>query len=202
MTEMRLYDASGNRLYLNADEREAFLRIAREKNGFERTLCEMLHYTGCRISEAVELTAARIDLSANSIAIRSLKKRKDKQGNPKIVYRTIPVPPEFIDTLNLVHEIREKQRRGQKDSEIRMWDRTSRWGHMIVTSIMHEAGIASGPHRCPKGLRHGYGVNAILKGTPLNMLQKWMGHTDIQTTAIYANAVGPEERGIAARLWE
>ena len=49
---------------------------------------------------------------------------------------------------------------------------------------MDEAGIKDGPHRTPKGLRHGFGVNAIEKGIQLNMLQKWMGHADMKTTAI------------------
>ncbi len=201
MSKMALYDTAGNRLYLNADERAAFLRVAREKPSLERTLCETLHYTGCRISEALELTPARVDLSGHTLAIRSLKKRKDKNGQPKIIYRTVPVPPEFMDTLNVAHSIREAQRR-KKLSQVPLWNWTRRWGHIIVTDIMKEAGIPEGPHRCPKGLRHGYGINAILKGAPLNMLQKWMGHSDIKTTAIYADAVGPEEQGIAARLWE
>ena len=42
----------------------------------------------------------------------------------------------------------------------------------------------------PEGLRHGYGIHAIGKGIPLNMLQKWMGHAQMETTSIYANAVG------------
>ena len=36
---------------------------------------------------------------------------------------------------------------------------------------------------------------------PLNLLQRWLGHADIATTAIYADAMGPEERAIAARMW-
>lgn len=202
MSEMALYDSAGNRLYLNADERDTFLRVAREKSPLERTLCEMLHYTGCQISEALELTAARIDLSGKTVAIRSLKKRKDKNGQQKIIYRTIPVPSEFIDTLNVAHGIREAQKKGKKQSNIPLWDWTRQWGRILITNVMMEAGIPEGPHRCPKGLRHAYGINAIVKGTPLNMLQKWMGHADIKTTAIYANAVGPEEQDIAARLWE
>ncbi len=198
---MTLYDSAGNRLYLNADERAAFLRVAKGKTPLERTLCETLHYTGCRISEAIELTPARIDLSANTVAIRSLKKRKDKNGQQRIIYRTIPVPSDYIDTLNIAHGIREAQKK-PKTAKAPLWDWTDRWGRKIVTDIMTEAGIPEGPHRCPKGLRHGYGINAILKGAPLNMLQKWMGHSDIKTTAIYADAVGPEEQGIAARLWE
>jgi site-specific recombinase XerD len=74
---MTLYDADGNRLYLNAAERAAFLAVARQRKSRDRTLCETLHYTGCRPSELIEITPARIDLSGGIVTIRSLKKRKD-----------------------------------------------------------------------------------------------------------------------------
>lgn len=67
---------------------------------------------------------------------------------------------------------------------------------------MEAAGISEGPHASPKGLRHGYGVAAITAGVPLNMLSKWMGHSKIETTAIYANALGEEQRRIAERMWQ
>jgi integrase len=63
------------------------------------------------------------------------------------------------------------------------------------------AGIPDGPHSSPKGLRHGYGVHAIGSGVPLNMLSKWMGHATLEVTAIYADPLGAEEQGIAARMW-
>src|SRR3954447_10470653 len=40
-----------------------------------------------------------------------------------------------------------------------------------------------------KGLRHGFGVQAVSRGIALNMVQKWLGHAQLTTTAIYANAV-------------
>ena len=60
----------------------------------------------------------------------------------------------------------------------------------------------TGPQATPKGLRHGFGVHALHSGVPLNLLQKWMGHASISVTAIYGNAVGPEEREIAKRMWQ
>lgn len=41
-----------------------------------RTLCAVLHATGCRISEALALTAQQIDLTERVIVFESLKKRK------------------------------------------------------------------------------------------------------------------------------
>lgn len=34
-----------------------------------------------------------------------------------------------------------------------------------------------------------------------HLMQKWLGHAQLSTTAIYANAVGAEEQSIAARMW-
>ncbi|WP_084355039.1 tyrosine-type recombinase/integrase [Primorskyibacter flagellatus] len=200
MSEMRLYDSTGNRLYLNAEERSAFLDIARKQPARDRTLCETLHFTGCRPSELIEITPARIDLSGGTIAIRSLKKRKDASGVQKIVYRTVPVPPDYLDTLNTAHGIRAAQK-SRKLAAVPIWplSRVRVW--QIVKRIMIEAGIADAPHRSPKGLRHGFGINATVNGIPLHMLQKWMGHAQLSTTAIYADALGKEEQDIASRMW-
>jgi hypothetical protein len=54
----------------------------------------------------------------------------------------------------------------------------------------------------PKGLRHGFGVAAVTAGIPLNLVQKWLGrHAQLSTTAVYANAVGAEEKDVARRMW-
>ena len=200
MGEMRLHDPAGNRLYLNAEERAAFLAAARRQPARDRTLCETLHFTGCRPSELLEITPARVDLSGGTIAIRSLKKRRDAAGRQKVVYRTVPVPPEFLDTLNTAHGIREAQT-SRKAAAMPIWplSRVRVW--QIVKRVMIEAGLPDAPQRSPKGLRHGFGINATVNGVPLHMLQKWMGHAQLSTTAIYADAVGKEEQDIAARMW-
>lgn len=200
MSEMRLHDPAGNRLYLNAEERAAFLAAARRQPARDRTLCETLHFTGCRPSELLEITPARVDLSGGTVAIRSLKKRRDASGRAKIVYRTIPVPPDYLDTLNTAHGLREAQK-SRKRAAAPIWPigRVRVW--QIVKRIMVEAGIPDAPQRSPKGLRHGFGVNATVNGIPLHMLQKWLGHAQLSTTAIYADAVGKEEQDIAARMW-
>jgi integrase len=61
-------------------------------------------------------------------------------------------------------------------------------------AIMTQADIAAGPHRVPKGLRHGYAIHARDKGVPLHLLSQWMGHSILEMTAIYANAVKSSKR--------
>ena len=200
MPEMRLHDPSGNRLYLNAEERAAFLAAARRQSPRDRTLCETLHYTGCRPSELIEITPARIDLSGGTVTIRSLKKRRDAAGKQKVVHRSVPVPPEYLDTLDTAHDLRQAQKsRKRAAAPIFPLTRTRVW--QIVKRVMIEAALPDAPQRSPKGLRHGFGVHAAVSGVPLNMLQKWLGHAQLSTTAIYADAVGKEEQDIARRMW-
>ena len=73
-------------------------------------------------------------------------------------------------------------------------------GWRRVCEVMARAGVR-GPQASPKGLRHGFGVAAVTAGVPLNLVQKWLGHAQLSTTAIYAEAVGEEEHAIAARMW-
>jgi hypothetical protein len=58
-------------------------------------------------------------------------------------------------------------------------------GWRVVHAVME--GRQDGPHASPKGVRHGFGVAAAI---PLNLVQKWLGHAQLSTTAIYADTVG------------
>ncbi|MER0240417.1 hypothetical protein [Fulvimarina sp. MAC8] len=69
-----------------------------------------------------------------------------------------------------------------------------------MKAVIAAAGL-EGPQAVLRGLRHGYGVAAIGAAVPLNMLSKWMGHATIETTAIYANPLGEEQRSIAESMW-
>ena len=82
---MQLHDAQGKRLYLTADERQAFMSAAAKAERPVRTLCAVLHDSGCRISEALALTPERIDLNGQAIVFETLKKRR------KGVYRAVPM---------------------------------------------------------------------------------------------------------------
>ena len=186
-----LYDLQGNRLYLTKAERDAFLKAAAKASRDVRSFCEVLHFTGCRISEALALTPKQIDLENKAIVFETLKKRGEG------VFRAVPVPNSALDTLDLVHGLREQKTR--RNERLWTWSRTTAWRK--IKAVMDEAGIKDGAHASPKGLRHGYGVAGISAGIPLNLLSKWMGHSKIETTAIYANALGEEQRQIAQRMW-
>lgn len=189
-----LYDRIGKRKYLTIDERQAFLEAAKKARPEIYTFCMTLTYTGARISEVLALTSDRFDYAENLIIIESLKKRKSN------VYRAVPVPTELMRLLDETHTIQHSPQKIYLDPvRIWPWCRTTGWKY--VTAAMSDAGIV-GPHGCPKALRHGFGVSALQQNVPLNIVRKWLGHARLSTTAIYADAIGDEERSLAAQFWE
>jgi integrase len=116
-----LHDATGHRLYLTAAERAAFLVAAQHFPREGRTLCVILHSTGCRVSEALSLTPDRVDFSGKAVVFETLKKRK------RGVFRTVPVPDTTLDLLAMVHGLRERQQRPQKMEPLWPWSRITAW---------------------------------------------------------------------------
>ena len=189
-----VYDRLGRRKYLTPVERQAFLRAAKvQSSAAVATFCSLLAHTGARLSEACALTPQRIDFDMQVIVVRSLKKRS------RTLYRAVPVPTPLLAELDAVHEIRGAQIDPVlAAARIWTWCRTTAWHH--VKQTMEFAGI-EGPQAMPKGLRHGFAVAALQTGVPINMVQRWLGHARLTTTAIYADAVGEEERRFAEMLW-
>lgn len=188
-----LYDCRGKRKYLTTEECRAFLAAARGSPPDVFAFCAMLAYTGARISEVLALVSDRIDPNAGLVIIESLKKRKGG------VYRAVPVPTWLIDRLDALQNIKLRKTCSDSRSErIWPWCRTTAWKH--VKRNMEIVGM-EGPHACPRGLRHTFAVSALEAEVPLNMLRKWLGHSRLSTTAIYADATGREERTLANRLW-
>jgi integrase/recombinase XerD len=187
---MQLHMAHSARKYLTAGERAAFLREAARAERQVRILCMTLAYAGCRLSEALALTVDRVDLAAGVLVIESLKKRRTA------IYRAVPRPPALLDALDFVHGIRERQSQRSKGCGVRLWPCSRMTAWRGVHAVMEAAGL-DGPQASPKGLRHGFGVTAVSAGIPLNLVQKWLGHAQLTTTAIDADAASAEEKDSA-----
>jgi len=186
--KMRIKNADGDPLYLNAFERVAFLLAAKEENPARRIFCNVLHDTGCRLSEGLELNASRICLDTNVITIRSLKKRVNDH------YRDVPVSEKLTDLLDITFDLKKRQSK-RKLAKEPLFDMTKPTAYRMIKRVMARAGI-EGAQAMPKGLRHGYAI-ALFSGekpAPLNIVSELLGHTDIETTQIYLKAVGAEKR--------
>lgn len=188
---LTLYTSAGQRKYPTADERDRILGAIGTLSRREvASLCATIMFTGCRVSEALALTAASVDRSQGFITVRSLKKRSNR-----VAIREIPVPDTLLLLLDRTHEL------DTTAPNARLWPFSRSRAWQLIKAVMRDAGIAIGPHATPKGLRHGFGMHAVRSGVPINLVQRWLGHARLETTAIYLQAMGPEEREIAARMW-
>lgn len=183
-----MFDRVGNRKYLNSPERKAFFRAVRkEADPAKRAFCLTLYYTGCRISEALNLTTDRVDRSAQSVIFETLKRRKRGQ------FRSVPIPETL---LRLFAEIVSAG-----GANTRVWSYSRVTGYRLIKAMMAEAGI-SGVKASPKGLRHSHAIACISRKVPLTTVKKWLGHARLETTAIYLDVEGSEERELAKRVWK
>lgn len=202
--EMRLFSPGGERLYLTAQERQRFLAALDEESPMDRLFCRVLHFTGCRPSEALELTVGRVLVEGKALVFRSLKKRKeDSRGREKQPqFRTVPVPEILIEQLDYVYEIRRLQKKS-KGTDVPLWSMSRPTAYRLVKRVMDRAGIV-GKQATSKGLRHAFGVAMVTarKPLPIHVLAQLMGHSDSKTTEIYLQVVGEEQRQMVTDAWE
>lgn len=184
-SSVSLYSRTGQRKYLTSSERKRFYEIALSKNLEKQLFLLLLHYSGARISEVLNLKPQQIDSDENVVIIESLKKRR------KGIFRAIPLPNNFVELLR--EFIASKNRPF-------VFSFPRRTATRFVRLAMKEAEIF-GAQACSRGLRHSFAVSAIQNNVPLSLIKTWMGHSSLSTTEIYLNVMGPEERKFAERMW-
>jgi integrase/recombinase XerD len=190
---MTLYSSAGARKYLTAAERRRFAATARTMPRRVSLFCLLIMWSGCRISEALAITALSLDLESGTVALITLKRRK------KGVIRQVPLPPEIINELSAEFDLPARLKDPQlAAARLWGWSRTTAWRQ--VKKVMCQAAIF-GPAAMPKGLRHGFGV-AAFASVPPHLVQRWLGHRSLRTTAIYGDVSGREERQLAKRIWD
>jgi len=197
---MRIYSPDGGRLYLNKSERLSFLSAANSQTPIDRMFCQLLHYTGARPTEALELTYDRVNIDKCEIILRSLKKRKtDNQGRIKQPhYRSLIVPKSFIESFDLVFNVR-----GKKNTKgVLFFDRCRTSYYRMIKDVMKQADV-KGKMATGKGLRHGFAVAMITakEPMPLHILSKAMGHYDSKVTEVYLQVVEEEKTEIFNNAW-
>ena len=188
-----LYAGTGERKYVNQAERRRVL-AAMERLERERALFSLLlAWTGGRISEVLAVRPDSFQTERNIVTLRTLKRRRPH-------FREVPVLPGLMTAIDR-HFGLGKLQRDPETAHRRLWScsRVTAW--RFVKGAMLEAGVAGRP-ACPRGLRHGFAVATLRASVPLNLVQRWMGHARISTTAIYTAVSGDEEAAFAERFWQ
>jgi len=129
------------------------------------------------------------------------RKYLNEEERRRVFAATKTLPPEraLMSALDQRFSLRNAQQDDAR-ARARLWPFCRETAWRIIKTIMTAARIRGSP-ACPRGLRHAFGVAAVQARIPLNVLQRWLGHARMTTTAIYADVTGPEELALAERLW-
>lgn len=192
MSSYKLVNSNGQRKYLTVEERKKFIANTENTLPTARTYCRMVAYTGCLLSEALNMKYSDIDFKRKTITIYSLKKRN---GLPQ---RSVPIPDSLLNELQIVHQKIGNESEDTNDYKLWSWGRKT--GYKKIKAVMEQSnvlGICANSY----GLRHSYGIHCVTLGIPLNYIKKWMGHSSLDITCLYLVAVEQNERELAQRMW-
>ncbi|MCA1515647.1 tyrosine-type recombinase/integrase [Bradyrhizobium sp. NBAIM01] len=192
MYSFSLYGPEGGRKYLNRDERRPSLSAMEALEPDDRLLALTLACTVMRISEVLSIVPLSFQVGACIVAVLTLKSRS-------VVWREIPIPRWLMAELDSHFDIAEAQRDPVRSRQ-RLWPQHRVTGWRAIKQVMMFSQIV-GRAACPRGLRHSFGVGTLKAGAPLSMVQRWLGHSRMSTTAIYTAACGPEEVAFIKGFW-
>ena len=151
-------------------------------------LLKTLLRTGARISEALMLKPSDINLQTETITIVTLK--KDPRKNPadlkpyaarKLPKRTLPLHPDLKDAImQYFLEMHVDVR-----SDALLFPITRGSVDNYLTKMEKSLGIKVNAHK----FRHTFAVRSLIDGVPVNVLQKWLAHSSLMVTSVYADVL-------------
>lgn len=175
------------------------------------TLFGLMASTGLRISEAIHLRDADVDLKRGILTIRQTKFAKSRQ---------VPVHPSTIEALSRYRRQRARHVPTTADMPFLIGSRGRRLGqplgdrqaHRVFNALHDRLGwVNRGAHAAPRlhDLRHTFAVRRLMRwyadGTNIDQmmlaLSTYMGHTEIFYTYWYLSAV-PELMALAGGRFE
>lgn len=168
---------------LSVNEADALLGAPniRDKQGIrDRAILETLYATGMRVSEAVNLKLADVNLDIGFL--RCIGKGKKE--------RIIPLGGKAINSIKRYLESGRPKLLKNKEPEFlflnRFGRRISRQSYWkIIKKYAKETRIKK-PIR-PHTLRHSFATHLLERGADLRSVQEMLGHSNISTTQIYTH---------------
>ena len=166
---------AGNVTALLAQPAEAAPRGLRD-----RALLELLYACGLRVSEAVTLRGAQVNLEAGFVTVMG------KGGKERVV----PIG-RAARTALAAYLTRERPRllRGRPSPFVFLGPRGRPLTRQAVWKLVRRRALAAGVGErvSPHTLRHTFATHLLEGGADLRIVQTLLGHADISTTQIYTH---------------
>lgn len=148
---------------------------------WERALVRGLFEWVPRRGEILDVKVRDVNFPLSLVEMLTLKRRPKPGKKPP--RRLIPVTGGMLGEIATIMQLKGLEPE----------DRLFPWSESRCHEIVRDALLAGGASRekcnC-RAMRHGFAVNCVLQGMPINVLQKLMGHANAMTTSIYVQVLG------------
>ena len=143
--------------------------------------------TGLRVSEALALRRVdlRLDQDPPIIVVAA-----DSPGNKARKGREVPVPTDLVESLRDLASIHNK------DHYQPMLNLSRQRIGQVMKDVAREVGIDQARAH-PHAFRHTYGRTCVLRGIPIPVLQKWLGHASMVDTQRYVELAGAHHEWVS-----
>ena len=145
------------------------------KNYREKAIVEFFYSTGCRLTEVVNIRLDELNFEARSVKVIG------KGNKERTVY--------FSVRAKLMIQEYVQQRKGGimlfPSSKTPYEKMKVRGMQRIIQNVGERAGLSKRVH--PHLLRHTFATNAVNAGMDITIIQRLLGHEDVNTTQIYAS---------------
>jgi integrase len=170
------------------------------KRGRHWLIFLVLRYTGARLGEVLKLNAdTDIDYRNCELRLVTLKQHtpKGKYGKKRAPSRTIPVPANVIAEIsNYRLQVAQYVAKGEvSDKEGNPFVIDPATFRKTFYRLAEQAGVPKDLGH-PHILRHGRSVELLRAGVPVTVVQDLLGHSSLNTTAIYLRIAGHEAKQI------
>lgn len=162
---------------LTPDEKSRFFAAIKGESWLN--LFKFYSLTGCRRNEALNLEWGDINLGERRMAFRNTKNKKD---------RSLPIGIELMQVLLSLDRNEPRPFGNYRPRSV----------SMAFKRLARKAGLAEDLHlHC---LRHSVATELILKGVPLKLVSKMLGHSSIAMTEKYTHVLPDDLRDAADLL--
>ena len=159
----------------------------------DRAILETFYGTAIRLTECLRLDVSDVDLQSRALWVRDGKGKKD---------RLLPIPGKTNLAMALyLHDVRPGLVHDSMETAFflsRTGNRVSRsLIHAMMRNYGHDAGIVHSVS--PHALRHACATHLLRRGAGIRHVQELLGHSFIQTTALYTKVDVEDLRKVIAR---
>ena len=157
------------------------LLLSETKNLKHKLIIKMLYSTGLRLQELINLKRVDIDFDNNTLLISKGKGKKDR-----ITIISENIKLDLLKYYSLYSFKTEYVFEGRKN----------KYSKKSVQLILHNASKKLKFKIHPHMLRHSFATHLLEQGTDIRIIQKLLGHSDLNTTEIYTKVANKDLKKI------